>query len=81
MRVMLLEQQCLELCHPSQEKHSNWCTDNCSNLSAVQETWVQSLGGEDPLEKETATFSNIILAGESLGHRSLMGCSLWGRDE
>ena len=25
------------------------------NLSAVQETWVGSLGQEDPLEKETAT--------------------------
>ena len=24
-------------------------------MSAVQETWVQSLGGEDPLEKEMAT--------------------------
>ena len=23
------------------------------NPPAVQETWVQSLGGEDPLEKET----------------------------
>ena len=29
------------------------------NLSAVQETWVQSLGGEDPLEKEMATPSSI----------------------
>ena len=26
----------------------------------MQETWVQSLGQEDPLEKETATFSNIL---------------------
>ena len=26
----------------------------------VQETWVQSLGGEDPLEKETATHSSIL---------------------
>ena len=25
------------------------------NLPAVWETWVQSLGGEDPLEKEMAT--------------------------
>ena len=29
------------------------------NLSAVQETWVQSLGWEDPLEKEMATHSRI----------------------
>ena len=31
------------------------------NLPAIQETWVQSLGQEDPLEKEKATHS-IILA-------------------
>ena len=30
------------------------------NLSAIQETWVQSLGREDPLEKEMATHSNIL---------------------
>ena len=30
------------------------------NLSAVQETWVQSLGWEDPLEKEMATHSSIL---------------------
>ena len=26
----------------------------------MQETWVQSLGGEDPLEKGTATRSSIL---------------------
>ena len=30
------------------------------NLPAVQETRVQSLGGEDPLEKEMATHSSIL---------------------
>ena len=29
------------------------------NLPAMQETWVQSLGQEDPLEKEMATHSSI----------------------
>ena len=29
-------------------------------LSAMQETWVQSLGWEDPLEKEIATHSNTL---------------------
>ena len=29
------------------------------NLSAMQETWIQSLGREDPLEKEMATHSSI----------------------
>ena len=35
------------------------------NLLAVQETWVQSLGWEDPLEK------GIFLPGELHGQRSL----------
>ena len=30
------------------------------NPPAVQETWVQSLGWEDPLEKGTATHSSIL---------------------
>ena len=30
------------------------------NLPAVQESWVQSLGWEDPLEKEIATHSGIL---------------------
>ena len=30
------------------------------NMSAMQETWVQSLGQEDPLEEEMATLSSIL---------------------
>ena len=30
------------------------------NPSAMQETWIQSLGWEDPLEKRTATHSSIL---------------------
>ena len=30
------------------------------NLPAVQETWVQSLGRENPLEKGNATYSSIL---------------------
>ena len=30
------------------------------NLPAMQETWVQSLGPEDPLEKGMATHSSIL---------------------
>ena len=30
------------------------------NLPAMRETWVRSLGWEDPLEKGTATHSNIL---------------------
>ena len=30
------------------------------SLPAMQDTWVQSLGQEDPLEKEMATHSSIL---------------------
>ena len=46
------------------------------NLLVVQETWVQSLGGEDPVEKEMATHSSILAwkipwTEESGGFRSM----------
>ena len=31
-----------------------------NNLPAIQETWVQYLGQEDPLEKEMAIHSSIL---------------------
>ena len=31
-----------------------------NNLPAMQETWVQSLGQEDPLEESMATHSSIL---------------------
>ena len=31
------------------------------NLSSMQETWVRSLGQEDPLEKGMATHSNSLV--------------------
>ena len=31
------------------------------NLLAMQETWVRSLGWEDPLEKGEATHSSILV--------------------
>ena len=46
------------------------------NLPAMQETQVQSLGWEDPLEKEMATHFSI-LPGKSHKQRSLAG-SLYG---
>ena len=33
------------------------------NLPAMQEIWVGSLGGEDPLEKEMAAHSSILAWG------------------
>ena len=42
----------------------------------MQETQIQSLGQEDPLEREMASQSNIL--GGSHGQRSLVGYSPWG---
>ena len=49
----------------------------------MRETWVRSLGGEDPLKKEMATHSSILgeYPGEFHGQKSLAGYSLWGRKE
>ena len=46
----------------------------------MQETQVQSLGWEDPLEKGMATHSGI-LAGKSHGERSLVGYNPRGHKE
>ena len=50
------------------------------NLPAVPETWVRSLGREDPLEKGMVTHSSI-LAWEIPRQRSLEGYSSWDREE
>ena len=50
------------------------------NLSALQETWVQSPGGEDPLGESMATHSSF-LHGESHGQRNLGDHSTWTHTE
>ena len=49
-------------------------------LSAMPETWVQSLGQEDPLEEEMATHS-VFLHGVSHGQKSLVRYSPCGCKE
>ena len=46
------------------------------NPPAMKETWVRSLGWEDPLQKGMTTYSSI-LPGKSHGQRSLAGYSPW----
>ena len=48
--------------------------------SAMQETWVRSLGWDDTLEKEMAAHSSI-LAWKIPGPRSLVGYHPWGCKE
>ena len=47
------------------------------NLHAMQETRVQSLGWEDPLEGRAWQPTPVFLPGKSRGQRSLVGYSLW----
>ena len=49
-------------------------------LPTMQESQVQSLGLEDPLEKEMETQSST-LPGKSYGWRSLVNYNPWGRKE
>ena len=51
------------------------------NLPAIQETWIQSQGGEDPLEKGMATHSSIFDWRISWTEGLSAGCSSWGRKE
>ena len=55
-------------------------TQSVKRLPAMWETWVQSLGREDLLEKEMATHSSI-LPGAVHGQKSLVGYSPWGDKE
>ena len=50
------------------------------NLPAMPETWVQSLGWEDPLRRAWQP-TPVFLPGEFHGQRSLTGYSLWGHNE
>ena len=47
-------------------------TQTVKNLHAMQETWVQSLGLKDALEKEWLP-TLVVLPGELHGQRSLIG--------
>ena len=48
------------LCHSTFFLWASLMTQLVKNLPAVQKTWVQSLGWEDPLEKETSIHSSIL---------------------
>ena len=46
--------------YPLQYSWATLVTQIVKNLPAMWETWVQSLGWEDPREKEMATHSSIL---------------------
>ena len=49
--------------YPFQSSWASLVTQLVKNLPAMWETWVQSLGWEDPLEKGKDTQSNILAWG------------------
>ena len=46
--------------YPLQYSRASFVAQLVKNPSAMRETWVQSLGWEDPLEKGKATHSSIL---------------------
>ena len=62
--------------YPLQCSWASLMAQMVKNLPAMQETWVLSLGWEDPLEEGMATRP---LLGEPHGQTRLAGCGPWGR--
>ena len=46
--------------YPLQYSWASLVAQMVKNPPAMQETWVQSLGWEDPLEEDMATYSSIL---------------------
>ena len=63
--------------YPLQYSWASLGAQMVKNPPAMPETWVRSLGWEDPLEEGMAAHS-VFLPGESHGHRSLVGYSPFG---
>ena len=57
-----------------------WVAQMVKNLTAMQETWVQSLSWEDPWRRAWQPIP-VFLHGESRGQKSLAGYSPWGHKE
>ena len=53
-------QHCPRVSYPLQYSWTSLVAQLEKNLPAMWETWVQSLGWEDPLEKGMATHSSIL---------------------
>ena len=88
MKCFVVQSLCLTFCNPMDCSKPNFPVLNyllayaqtpasqvvqrLKHLPTMQESWVRSLGWEDPMEKEMATHSSI-LAWKSHGQRSLVG--------
>ena len=57
---IMKHREALACCSPWGHKELDMPAQRLKRLPAMWETWVQSLGWEDPLEKEMATHSSIL---------------------
>ena len=57
---MLTESWAIEIAQQSYPIQTSLVAQTVKNPPAVRETWVQSLGWEDPLEEGMATHSSIL---------------------
>ena len=64
--------------YPLQYSWASLLAQLVKNPSAMWETWVQSLGWEDPLEKEMATHSSILAWRIPRTEERLVDYSPWG---
>ena len=75
--------QFLFLLKLSSNKIASLVAQRLKHLPLMRETWVQSLGQEDPLEKEMATHSSILAWRipwmEEPGGLQSMGSQSWTR--
>ena len=67
--------------YPIQNSWASLMAQTVKNPPEMWETWVQSLGWEDLLEKGIATHSIILAWRIPNGQRSLMGYHPWGLRE
>ena len=74
---MLITKLSLLLSHYNINIGASLVAQMVKNLPTTRETWVQSLGWEDPLEEGMAVTS-VLLPGEFHGQRSLLGYSPQG---
>ena len=76
--ITLLKKVCIDKVHFFQ---ASLVAQSVENPPAVRETWVRSLGWEDPLEEGMATHSSVLAWRSAHGQRSLAGYSPWGHKE
>ena len=67
--------------YPLQYSWASLVAQLVKNLPALQETWVRSLGWEDPLEEGHGNPLQYSCLENPHGQRKLAGCSPWGHKE